>query len=182
MSIKINTNNNISSKDLTKIKITIPTNVYFLVGIRDFTLDTMQNIAGLDSKWAHRFQTIVDELTNNAIEHGSKIGEMIEIEFQIQKNDFITITVSDSGTGSEKITARELQEKIITLKNYSGKPRLDLRNRGFQIITSWVDKILFTQNERGGVSVAIQKSYSNIQELTEPIFRNSAKNVLVLEV
>jgi len=64
-----------------EIKIIIPTNVYFMTGIRDFTRNIVKNMTGFSDKWAYRFQSIVDELVNNAIEFGSAAGENIEITF-----------------------------------------------------------------------------------------------------
>ncbi|MBI4975562.1 hypothetical protein HZC20_02690, partial [Candidatus Peregrinibacteria bacterium] len=55
----------------TKISITLPTNAYFMSGIRDFTLNMIKNTTNFDEKWAFRFQSVVDELCNNAIEYGS---------------------------------------------------------------------------------------------------------------
>ena len=51
-----------SSEEPIKITITLPTNAYFLSGIRDFTLAMTKNMTGFSDQWAFRFQSVVDEL------------------------------------------------------------------------------------------------------------------------
>ena len=71
------------AKKPTKITITLPTNAYFMSGIRDFTLAMIKNTTQFEEKWAYRFQSVVDELCNNAIEYGSAPGENIKIIFNV---------------------------------------------------------------------------------------------------
>jgi anti-sigma regulatory factor (Ser/Thr protein kinase) len=163
-----------------KMKIVIPTNVYFLSGVRQFTLDVAHNVAGFDQQWAHRLQSVVDEMINNAIEYGSAPGDEIEIELAVVRQKWVQVTVSDSGRGAANHTAAELREIAAAAKNNVGKPNLDLRGRGFQIMGGWSDAIDFTDNARGGLSVMIKKNYVPVEEPLRQIVTATGKNVYAL--
>ena len=113
-----------SEKTPTVIRIALPTNVYFLSGIRDFTYDTVHCVAGFTEQWAKRLQTVVDEIVNNAIEHGSIAGEMLEIEFQIEEQHAISVMVKNGPNGKSHMTAAELNAKLAEVKNEGEKPRI----------------------------------------------------------
>jgi len=165
-----------------KIKIVIPTNVYFLSGIRNFTLDTAKNVAGFDEQWAYRFQTVVDELTNNAIEHGSREGEEVELNFEIDRQKSVRVTVSDHGDGKSNLKAADIQKLIADAKENAGKPSLALRGRGFQIMNNWSDELTITDNEYGGISASAYKEYQADELTLQPAHVDASKNVFVLEV
>lgn len=151
--------NHVHTGEPIRIKIIIPTNIYFLSGIRSFTLDMAKNVAGFDQQWAHRFQTVVDELTNNAIEHGSREGDDIELLFEVERSKSAKVTVSDSGRGPHAAGADELLALARSVRENSGKPSLQLRGRGFLIIQNWSDKFEVVDNPAGGISVTVQKNY-----------------------
>ena len=65
------------NKKPVKISITLPANAKFQSSIRLFTLNFIKNMTDLEEKWTYRFQSIVDELCTNAIEHGSASDEEI---------------------------------------------------------------------------------------------------------
>lgn len=165
-----------------RIKITIPTDVYFLAGLRNFTLDMSRNVAGFDDQWAYRFQTVVDELTNNAIEHGSMKGDEIELLFEVERKKSMSITVSDTGRGPSKLSAIELQQRASSAKIKSGTPILGLRGRGMAIMMSWCDSLEYAQNERGGISVTAKKTYQPDEMTFHPMHSKEHENVYVLEV
>ena len=96
-----------------KITITMPTNAYFMSGIRNFTIGLIRNMTEFSEQWAFRFQSIVDELCNNAIEHGSTPGQDINITFISNPKDSIEITVRDSGTGKNKLKAEDLKKMLL---------------------------------------------------------------------
>ena len=58
------TKSNLTNESPVKISIILPTNAYFMSGIRDFTMTVVENMTGFSEKWAFRFQSVVDELTN----------------------------------------------------------------------------------------------------------------------
>jgi len=148
------------TSDSTKITIKIPTHAYFASGIRDFTVKMIKNMTSFSEKWAYRFQAIVDELCNNAIEHGSEEGAEIIITFICQEKESITVIVEDSGKIDSKKSAaemetylREQKHKQLTIKNFS------FRGRGLtQIVSSWTDSLEFFDRENGGLKIKITKS------------------------
>lgn len=165
-----------------KVKIIIPTHAYFLSGIRDFALNMVQNSAGFSRQWAFRFQTIVDELVNNAIKYGSAAGQEIAIVLEVEKEKFAAVTVADSGTGTDKKTAADLNVILAAARQKGERPSLELSGRGLQIVSNWSDEISFVANERGGISAMAKKNYSQEDEPLQIIQNEPAENALVLEV
>jgi len=141
-----------------KISITLPTNAYFLSGIRDFTLAMTKNMTGFSGQWAFRFQSVVDELCNNAIEHGSAAGEEIVITFISYPQESLEIIVEDSGTGPNKYTAVQMRDVLKEQKQKVQTQFLGLRGRGLaKIVGEWTDEIAFEDREGGGLRVRVKK-------------------------
>jgi len=141
-----------------KITIIIPTNAYFMAGIRDFTMTVVQNMTGFSEQWAFRFQSVVDELTNNAIEFGSAPGKDIKISFVSKKGKYIEVYVEDSGTGSMKKTAAEMQTFVEKQRQMDPTKITSIRGRGLsQIVANWTDSLEFRDNEQGGLTVHVIK-------------------------
>lgn len=143
----------------TRISIILPTNAYFMSGVRDFTMNIVQNMTGFSKKWAFRFQSIVDELCNNAIEHGSSLGKEVKVTFVSRPGVSIEVVVEDSGTGPEKISAEEILALIrdkktqLSTNAYSG-----IRGRGLaQIVSGWTDELKFDNINGGGLKVSALK-------------------------
>jgi len=143
-----------------EITITLPTNAYFVSGIRDFTMRMVQNMTGFSEQWAYRFQSVVDELTNNAIEFGSTKGEKIEITFKSLQGKFIEIWVKDSGTGPSKKKAEEMKRMVQERQaNFNPKMITSIRGRGLaQIVANWTDTMEFIDNPDGGLTVHVVKN------------------------
>ena len=140
-----------------KITIMIPTNAYFMSGIRDFTLSMIKNMTNFTEQWAFRFQAVVDELCNNAIEHGSGPNQEIKIIFINYPNEGIEILIEDTGTGSVKIKAEELQ-KIVAERTKAGYPFSSIRGRGLaKIVAAWTDELEFIDLPTGGIQARIKK-------------------------
>ncbi len=143
--------------DDTKITITIPTNAYFMSGIRDFTLSLIKNTTHFSEKWAFRFQSVVDELCNNAIEHGSAKGEFITVTFICHTEKDVEIIVEDTGTGPEKMKAADLQ-KLVTERKAPQYVFEGIRGRGLpKIVSEWTDELEFTDRPEGGIKVRVKK-------------------------
>ncbi len=143
-----------------KITIILPTNAYFMAGIRDFTMTVTQNMTGFSQQWAYRFQSVVDELTNNAIEFGSAAGENITITFVSVKNEYIEVYVKDTGTGVKKMSAADMMQYLESHKNIDPTTITSIRGRGLsQIVANWADKVEFTDNEDGGLTAHVVKKF-----------------------
>jgi anti-sigma regulatory factor (Ser/Thr protein kinase) len=147
-----------------KITITLPTHAYFMSGIRDFTLSLIRNTTEFSEQWAYRFQSVVDELCNNAIEHGSRPGEEIKITFVNTPKESIEISVEDTGTGPVHFKADELKK---TVQNAIEKQGMlsSIRGRGLaKIVYEWTDELEFVDKPEGGIKVRVKKYLSEIKE------------------
>ncbi|MBD3330306.1 hypothetical protein GF354_02120 [Candidatus Peregrinibacteria bacterium] len=153
----------------TKITITLPTNAYFMSGIRDFTLNMIKNTTNFPEKWAFRFQSVVDELCNNAIEFGSAPGSDIRITFHHEKDDFLEITVEDTGTGKNRIKAKDM------IKLYEERKKPDytfsgIRGRGLiKIVSEWTDELKFEDRAEGGLKISAKKFLKEARQNEESI-------------
>ena len=145
----------------TKITITIPKESYFISGIRDFTLNLIKNTTSFSEKWAFRFQSVVDELCNNAIEYGSTEGSEIRITYVYEKDNYAEVLVEDTGTGESAMKAAELK-KLFEERREPGYAFTGIRGRGLiKIVGEWTDEIDFTDAEQGGILVRVRKYHKN---------------------
>lgn len=142
---------------VTEIKILLPTNAYFMSGIRDFTLSLIRNMTDFSEQWAYRFQSVVDELCNNAIEHGSSPDDTIEIIFRHHKDKAIEIKVSDHGTGPNHLTAKQVYEVMEKNKTLD-ITQMGIRGRGLaKIVSEWTDELDIKDNAKGGLTITVTK-------------------------
>ncbi|PJC37172.1 hypothetical protein CO046_01930 [Candidatus Peregrinibacteria bacterium CG_4_9_14_0_2_um_filter_53_11] len=140
-----------------KITITLPTNAYFMSGIRDFTLALIKNMTKFPEQWAYRFQSVVDELCNNAIEHGSAPGKEITVIFLQNDEKSVQIMVEDSGTGKDKFNAAQLHE-LVAQRLQPDYAFSGIRGRGLaKIVSAWTDELTFTDLPTGGIRATITK-------------------------
>ena len=141
-----------------KISIIIPTSAYFMSGLRDFTMNIVRNMTGFSEQWAFRFQSVVDELVNNAIEFGSAPGTDVKITFISIPGKSIEIFVEDSGTGPKKKTAQEMSAYVEERKYMDPTKITTIRGRGLsQIVANWTDVLEFKDNANGGLTVHVAK-------------------------
>lgn len=145
------------------ITITLPTHAYFMSGIRDFTLALIRNTTEFSEQWAYRFQSVVDELCNNAIEHGSRAGEEIKITFINHPKESIEIIVEDTGTGKSPMKAEEIKSIVdkVSQKEFA----LDeIRGRGLsKIVKEWTDELEFTDRPEGGIKARVKKYVQDVK-------------------
>jgi anti-sigma regulatory factor (Ser/Thr protein kinase) len=149
-----------------KITITIPTNAYFMSGLRDFTMNIVRNMTGFSEQWAYRFQSVIDELVNNAIEFGSAPGKDVKITFISLKGKSIDISVEDTGTGPAKRTAEELVKLVEERRHVNPLSLTSIRGRGLaQIVANWTDVLEFKNNAEGGMIVHVMKAIEAGEQL-----------------
>lgn len=145
-------------EQITDIEIFIPTQAYFLSGIRDFVLNLTKNMTGFSEKWAYRFQAVVDELCNNAIEHGSQPGQKIKVTLVSTPNKSLEVIVEDTGTGKDKMTPEQMQTLFKERQQLVQEQYLGFRGRGLpKIVGEWSDEIFFEQSDLGGLKIRIKK-------------------------
>jgi anti-sigma regulatory factor (Ser/Thr protein kinase) len=142
----------------TEITIIIPTQAYFLSGIRDFVVNLTKNLTGFSTQWAFRFQAVVDELCNNAIEHGSAAGQRITVTLVSTKNKSLEVVVEDTGTGKERMTAEQLTALYQERRQVVNAQYLGFRGRGLpKIVGEWTDELIFENIPTGGLRVKVKK-------------------------
>lgn len=143
---------------ITDIEIYIPTQAYFLSGIRDFVLNLTKNMTGFSEQWAFRFQAVVDELCNNAIEHGSQAGQKIKVTLISTPNKSLEVVVEDTGTGQDKMTPEQMQNLFKERQQVVQDQYLGFRGRGLpKIVGEWTDEIFFEESELGGLKIRVKK-------------------------
>lgn len=149
-----------------KISIIIPTTAYFMSGLRDFTKTVVRNMTGFSEQWAFRFQSVVDELVNNAIEFGSSPGQDVKITFVSQKGKSIEILCEDTGTGPSKKTAEQMTAFVEEHKYMDPTKITSIRGRGLsQIVANWTDVLEFKNNPGGGLTVHVIKYLEEGEQL-----------------
>lgn len=149
--------NSPASKEPVKITISLPTNAYFMSGIRDFTLSMIRNMTNFSDQWAFRFQSVVDELCNNAIEHGSAPKQEIRVQFVYYPEESLEIIVDDTGTGPNRLKAAELQ-KLVAERVKPGYSFTEIRGRGLaKIVSAWTDELEFSDLPGGGLRARVKK-------------------------
>lgn len=116
-------------------------------------------IAGLIEKWgfpstiAYRFETITDELCNNAIEYGSKkVDSVVRVECSVCQ-DRVDLLVEDSGGNEEDISKLEkaAKQKIHVIE------RLENRGRGLKIVQMLSDDLEVNIVEPGKTKIKVVK-------------------------
>jgi len=149
-----------------KITIILPTNAYFMAGVRDFAMTITKNMTGFSQQWAFRFQSVVDELTNNAIEFGSAVGENVTITFVSVKNKYIEVFVEDTGTGPKKMSAADMTQYLEDSKNIDPTQITSIRGRGLsQIVSNCADTGEFSDNDKGRPTAHVIKNFDPSEQL-----------------
>jgi anti-sigma regulatory factor (Ser/Thr protein kinase) len=162
-------------KEAVKISITFPTNAYFMSGIRDFTFSLIKNMTTFSEQWAYRFQSIVDELCNNAVEHGSAPGAEVRITFIYTPNLGLDIYVDDSGTGTGK-KAEDMKE-FVTERLDPSFVSGDLRGRGLaKIVAQWTDTLEFSDFPQGGLRVHVRKLLKTATDASQITVDSTSNN------
>ncbi len=172
--------NNTNPEDDTRITITLPTNAYFMSGIRDFTLNMIKNTTNFPEKWAFRFQSVVDELCNNAIEYGSSPGSDIRLTIHNLKDKYIEIIVEDTGTGKNKLTSAEIK-KIFNERKEPGYVFTGIRGRGLvKIVGEWTDELKFEDRPEGGIRVTVKKFLKESRQSSENLQQVPMDNSILI--
>lgn len=164
-------------ENAVKITITLPTRAYFMSGIRDFTLTLTKNMTGFSQQWAYRFQSVVDELCNNAIEHGSTPNEEVKITFISLEKKYIEIYIEDTGTGPSQMKAADMNVLMRERRTPEYLERIGLRGRGLpQIVGSWTDEQEFIDRKEGKGLIVRVKKYLK-QEENQSLVMQGARGI-----
>lgn len=146
-----------------KIQISVPANLRYSSMIRHLA-DEVFITAAFSKAWSARLKLVVDELFMNAVRYGSvedKSTVFITFEYDEAGVKFI---IEDDGTGSQAISAEELQKKIQINEESTDLTRTS--GRGLAMITKlWTDGMEITKSEHGGISLSFTK---HIEAATTP--------------
>ncbi len=119
---------------------------------------------GLSEEWVNRMILIVDELNNNAIEHGSRKGTTSQMRVTMETEEGvvnINIEAEDSGTGPHPKKALDMLQLRKDTEARGFKNHTSIRWRGlFLIITRLVDNLYFKDSTTWGLIVWIDKKIS----------------------
>jgi len=147
--MKINT-----EKDKSIITLELPSKIFPYPEIRNLSYDICDTfLKDASSKLLHRIEIIVDELCNNAVEHGSNINDQIKVIFEIKKEQLI-IMVEDEGQDKKNQikNIKEIQKNI--KENEENTLNLkDIRGRGLAyLVTKFADKYeIFENSHNNGI-------------------------------
>jgi len=140
---------------MKNIQIRFPADFKFVPGVRTCVSKIAYNF-GFDDREVYQIETIVDEICNNAIEHGAE-GEEDSIFVEcVFENDAIELTVKDSGHKDfniEEVFARAEE----MLKNEKFLKDILQRGRGLLIVKRLADKIEVKVDESGHVVRIIKR-------------------------
>lgn len=129
--------------------------------LRDY-VELVSSLLWVENKRKSRLVLITDEMNNNAIEYGSKNGEINTMTIIIKKDKgkkvLIQVETKDTGNGIRPKKAKEMEE----LKENRLKEWFDhyasIRGRGlFMIILNLVDELYFKDSAEGGLIVWVRK-------------------------
>jgi len=144
------------------IAIAMLSNIEFSPRIRELVLSIIRNNTEFSSRWACRLQSVIDELVNNAIEHGSDGKSLVTLTIFLSTADgSLEFTIADTGTGNKKTTAAALTKKM--QENYEIMKLNPLSNttiRGrwlVQIVLNWSDVFTIEDNDKGGLTTKVTK-------------------------
>ncbi len=129
--------------------------------IRDIigTIFTKNNV---HAPWRGRFVLVADELINNAIEHGSRPGDIdtctIASRIENDGSFYMSLEVHDTGNGkygTDVVRMNEIKQKSTTV----GRGYMWKRGRGlFHITEKLVDSLSFRTSPHGWLAVKIEKT------------------------
>ena len=147
---------------MQEFKFEMPANVEFVPVVR-VAIQSIAFIFGFNDKEAYEIEFVVDEICNNAIEHGSKgKNNTITIECKFDKRH-IEIIVKDSGSPQFKVD-EILKEGRRLMDEEAEKQIVDIfrRKRGLIIVQKYVDKLDITSNPNGTVVKIVKKSHKDV--------------------
>lgn len=136
---------------MQQITFSIPAHLGFIPGIRT-ALGRISYNFGFNDKDAYEIETVIDEICNNAIMHGSaREDEHITVECGFDTK-VIEITVTDSGSSefnvkevlnnSKKLMEDDTERKLTALIEQGG-------GLGLIIVQKYVDKVEITSHPDG---------------------------------
>jgi len=127
-------------------------------------MDTLCVCKHISWKWRTRLVLISDELNNNAMEYGSKEGDINIFRVQLQQKEGsqnISISVSDTWSWAEAKNSSQMQEIREKLEDTDYSQHHSIRWRWlFLIINQLVDTLIFHDSDIWWLTVQVEKRLS----------------------
>lgn len=148
---------------MNSIKVVFPANFHVVPGIRSL-ISRIAFTFGFEEKESYQIETIVDELCNNAIEHGSVTDtESIELDCEFDKAH-IAVTIKDKGGKKDFNPEKVLQEQMQLLESEKNNMSLfERRGRGLVIVKKLSDELDIKVGEDGTQVKVIKKKFGESQ-------------------
>lgn len=146
-------------KDIIRLELKYSSDFRNAKVLRDF-IDYIGKKLSLSNIDIARLILVSDEMNNNAIEYGSKAGELNSMRVFVEKigtNVDICIEVEDTWNGKKHKTSKQM-EKLRDFREEKGyKDHDSIRWRGlFMIIVNIVNELYFRDSPQGGLIVWIK--------------------------
>ncbi len=149
---------------MKEMNIEIPAEYAYVPGVRN-CVGRIACDFGFDDTESYQIETVVDEICNNAIEHGTKEGSnSITIECTFDK-DKLEMSVRDNG--GKQFDVKDVLKKNLRLLEIGPKKEdigFDFRGRGLLVVQRFVDK-LDIHTGKNGTLVSIVKKHKRKKEL-----------------
>lgn len=138
------------------VKIVFPADFCFVPGIRMLVERTVLSF-GFSERESYQIQTIVDEICNNAIEHGSKSREaLVSLECQFNSNDFAVIVKDTGGKEFEPDKVIEVNQQLIEAEQ-DNLSIIERRGRGLIIVKKLSDELKIDVSKNGTEVKVVKK-------------------------
>lgn len=146
---------------MPNIDVVMPVNFKYVPGVRTLVAKASMSF-GFDDQEAYQIETIVDELCNNAIEHGSSgEAQWVQICCTIEK-DNIEIVVIDSGPKEIFDLEKSITRGFQLLEEEKKEPRIcERRGRGLVIVKKLSDHLDIDLTGQGTIIKVIKKGINN---------------------
>jgi anti-sigma regulatory factor (Ser/Thr protein kinase) len=146
------------------IRIEMPPHIEMVPIVRN-AIENFACMFNFDAKEAYEIKTVIDEICNNAIEHGNKGKDtniVVECNFAMH---FAEFTIKDSGSSNFNVE-EALKEGQRLMEEEARKPVLDVvrRNRGLMLVKNYVDKLDIKSDPNGTVVNMVKKSSNKPKE------------------
>lgn len=132
-----------------QIEIKLPNNVAFICALRAFVKNLARRV-GFQPTKAEDIELVVDELCNNAMEHGSDPNSPVWVIISV-RDSALDILVRDEGGGER---SRRFLENLPRIRRKHASPYSE-RGHGIYIVEMLSDYFCFSQNPMGGTDARV---------------------------
>lgn len=146
---------------MNKISISIPADFAFIPGVR-LCIALICSSFGFNEHEEYQIQTVIDELCNNAIEHGSKSPEeLVHIYTEVKEGE-MSVTIQDAGNKNFNVESAFALLKERRQKGWDEEEMVD-RGRGLFIVQNLTDTLDIQTGEKGTL-VKVTKKHDDSGE------------------